>query len=349
MHPISEPYDLYNEDEDDIEGDSPFNPTQITQIAVIHSPSSLELVYRNNPHFFQEKSQLNKLITQCNIKNSAIKTLPGLNTEIQIEDIGKLWHLIEKSLFTKIILPVSWPLLTETYKTLNFFHRQNWARHSIVLFSDPAPIHRLNSPIGFLLGATVAHIQFLQKCGISQYTMTAFKAHIEQHFAQAALQIFTLGGTIDKDPLLTEPHVGDPIIATVLKQYQCAFNYKIESISRKDSQLLTSSDLEDLYIAINMTEASQDILITCGTDQMVAIAQSIQEGFGDSDRVIVFTGAMTPYWLQDPKLYDAPFNIAYALEAITHLEPGVYIAMNGQIFFPENTKKSASLKEFVEL
>ncbi len=323
--------------------------TDNSQIALMASPTSLELSYTNNPHFEYDQTQLQQLLKRCGIKSGRVHYCTALDKEASIQDIGSLWHHIEKSLYTRLMIPVSWPLLKESRETLKFFHHQSWARHSIILFSDPEPLHRLNSPAGCLLGATLAKTQLVSKCGVFTQSLQELDDKLTNNFSSHTLLALTMGGTIDKDPLVPEPHVGDPIINQLLSSQGLQYQLEIESICKKDSQQIHSNDLETLFDTLNMLNTDQPILITCGTDQMVQIARAVQEAFGEQGRLILFTGAMTPYWMNDPIRYDAPFNIGYALEALTHLKKGIYIAMNGQLFSPGKAKKVSAKNEFVAL
>ena len=60
-------------------------------------------------------------------------------------------------------------------------------------------------------------------------------------------------------------------------------------------------------------------------------------------KTIVLTGAMQPARVHSS---DAVFNIGCAVIAALMLEPGVYIAMHGQIFDPWKTRKNLSAQRF---
>jgi L-asparaginase len=49
------------------------------------------------------------------------------------------------------------------------------------------------------------------------------------------------------------------------------------------------------------------------------------------------------------KTSDAEFNLGVAIGAVQALPPGVYIAMNGQIFDPARVRKNRELKRFVPI
>ncbi len=51
----------------------------------------------------------------------------------------------------------------------------------------------------------------------------------------------------------------------------------------------------------------------------------------------MLTGSMQPARLRTS---DAVFNIGYAIAAVQLLPSGIYIAINGQIFDPHNSRKN---------
>jgi L-asparaginase len=53
--------------------------------------------------------------------------------------------------------------------------------------------------------------------------------------------------------------------------------------------------------------------------------------------VVVLTGSMSPARFRSS---DATFNIACAIGAVQTLPNGVYLAMNGRIFHPDNVCKN---------
>ena len=82
------------------------------------------------------------------------------------------------------------------------------------------------------------------------------------------------------------------------------------------------------------------ILITHGTDTMVETAQCLGEIPGK--RVVLF-GAMQPARM---RYSDALFNLGFAAAAVQILPPGVYLAMNGQIFDPSQVVKNRARGRF---
>ena len=91
------------------------------------------------------------------------------------------------------------------------------------------------------------------------------------------------------------------------------------------------------YIQINKCRTSRDrrIVITHGTDNLIetakfiAIKQQEDETNDLSNKTIVLVGAMRPQLFQNS---DANFNIGCAVGAARVLPPGIFIAMNGQVY-----------------
>lgn len=60
--------------------------------------------------------------------------------------------------------------------------------------------------------------------------------------------------------------------------------------------------------------------------------------------ILHFTGAMIPYEIANS---DALFNLGFAAGVAQLLAPGVYVAMNGQVFAWDNVQKNRSAGVFV--
>ena len=155
------------------------------------------------------------------------------------------------------------------------------------------------------------------------------------------IKIFTTGGTIDKIyfDIKSEFQIGEPLIEQLLNEANISFDYKSESILRKDSLDLTEDDRRMIVENIR-SDSSQRILVIHGTDTMVETAKML---IGLPEKIIVLTGSMQPARLRES---DAVFNIGYAIAAVQLLPSGVYIAMNGRIFDPHKTWKNIEFNRF---
>jgi L-asparaginase len=76
---------------------------------------------------------------------------------------------------------------------------------------------------------------------------------------------------------------------------------------------------------------------------MIQTALSLR---GIPQKTVVLTGSMQPARF---KVTDAVFNIGAAIGAVQSLPPGVYLAMNGQIFDPARVRKNREENRFEEM
>lgn len=155
------------------------------------------------------------------------------------------------------------------------------------------------------------------------------------------IRILTTGGTIDKVYFDQKSsfQVGEPQILEVLREVNVTVPYALTPLLRKDSLELTAADRELIRQAAQQAVESR-ILVTHGTDTMVETARALQ---GLEGKTIVLTGAMQPARFRQT---DAVFNIAAAFTAVQLLPPGVYIAMNGRLFDPEQVRKNVAANRF---
>lgn len=155
------------------------------------------------------------------------------------------------------------------------------------------------------------------------------------------IEIFTTGGTIDKIyyDAKSDYEIGDPQIAELLRDANLTVDYKVTSLLRKDSLELTDADRQLVREAVEKSVA-ENIVITHGTDTMIDTGKFLQRIAG---KTIVLTGAMQPARF---RFTDAIYNVASAITAAQALPPGVYIAMNGQIFDPQHSRKNVEMNRF---
>ena len=156
------------------------------------------------------------------------------------------------------------------------------------------------------------------------------------------IKILTVGGTIDKVYFdeSSKYQIGESVADEILKESNVTIKYEIESILKKDSLDLTEIDRKKIIDTI-LKDPHDKIIVTHGTDTMIKTAQLLSQK--PHNKVIVFTGSMQPARF---KSSDAVFNIGAAVIGVQILPTGVYIAMNGRIFDPNNSKKNVELKRF---
>jgi len=158
------------------------------------------------------------------------------------------------------------------------------------------------------------------------------------------IRFITTGGTIDKVyfDALSQYEVGDSPLRQILSEGLVEIDFDIVPLLQKDSLEMTTADRDKLrdYIA---KDAAQFYVITHGTDTMPETAEAL---LGLKGRTIVLTGALTPARFRST---DAVFNIGMAVAAVQVCKPGVYIAMNGQVFTAGEVRKNRAANRFEKL
>ena len=161
---------------------------------------------------------------------------------------------------------------------------------------------------------------------------------------QKKIKIFITGGTFDKEynELTGELYFKNSHMYELLELGRCRLDVDIETLMMVDS--IEMSKTERNYIIQKcIEEPIKQIIITHGTDTMVKTARILADAV--NDKTIVLTGAMIPVRFGSS---DGLFNMGSALSFVQALAPGVYIAMNGQIFNQENVRKNKKLGIFEE-
>ena len=148
--------------------------------------------------------------------------------------------------------------------------------------------------------------------------------------------VLTAGGTINKVyfDAKSEYEVGPPQVVEILREAHVTVDYAIESVLSKDSLDMTDEDRQSLRQRV-AADPCERIVITHGTDTMIQTTLSLR---GIPEKTIVLTGSMQPARF---KVTDAVFNIGTAIGAVQSLPPGVYLAMNGQIFDPARVRRTS--------
>ncbi|MDT0690924.1 asparaginase domain-containing protein [Salegentibacter sp. F188] len=153
------------------------------------------------------------------------------------------------------------------------------------------------------------------------------------------IHIITTGGTIGG---LDNDQKQNPrkISTNSLQAANVSFSFAIEEAFRKDSRSITPKDRDYLVERIQSSKA-QKVLITHGTFTMEETAKHL--GKLNLNKTIVLVGS---FILGASKNSDAPFNLGYAICALQFLKPGVYVAMNGDIFHWNNVRKNLKTNRF---
>ncbi len=147
------------------------------------------------------------------------------------------------------------------------------------------------------------------------------------------------GGTIDsyydgiKDTVI--PYI-DSIIPQYIQSLKLYIDTEFEQICMKDSRDLTVDDMESIKQTIEKSPHKY-FVITHGTYTMPDTARFLKANLKRSDQIIVITASMIPIVGFSPS--DGPFSLGFAIAQLDHLKPGVYVAINGKVFSPEEVMK----------
>ena len=166
---------------------------------------------------------------------------------------------------------------------------------------------------------------------------------------KSTIHFIITGGTIDsyyegtKDTVIPLAHSAIPAFVKSLRLYQ---NVEFTEICMKDSRSMTKKDIQKVINAIQKSPHKK-IIVTHGTYTMPDTARFLKAKLKRDDQTIIFTGAMIPLVGFAPS--DAPFNLGYSLAQLEHLPSGIYVAMNGRIFSPEEVAKLLSTGRFVSV
>ncbi|WP_417567183.1 asparaginase domain-containing protein [Marinobacter sp.] len=155
------------------------------------------------------------------------------------------------------------------------------------------------------------------------------------------IQIFTTGGTIDKVyfDANSEFEVGHTLLPELLSESNIHEGYRLRELMRKDSLEMNDADRQLVLEAVTECDCDR-IIITHGTDTMADTAATVS---GLKNKTIVLTGAMQPARMRRT---DAVFNVGFAWAAVQLLPPGVYIAMNGEVFEAGAVRKNLKAQRF---
>ena len=157
------------------------------------------------------------------------------------------------------------------------------------------------------------------------------------------------GGTIDsrydggKDTAIPNKESIIPSFIESLKLYQYA---EFTTVCMKDSRDLTSNDIENILKTVEKSPHTK-IIVTHGTYTMPDTARYLKANIKRKDQTIVLTGSAIPINGFSPS--DGPFSLGYAIAQLEHLKPGVYVAINGKVFSPEEIMKNISEARFYSI
>lgn len=153
------------------------------------------------------------------------------------------------------------------------------------------------------------------------------------------------GGTIDKDyPRKTKGYafeIDEPAVARILEKANPNFEFEVLTVLRKDSLEITEEDREKIFQACKDADGDR-IIVTHGTDTMIETARKLS---AIEDKTIILTGALLPERFSNS---EAMFNIGAAVGALSAVQNGVYVAMNGRIYPWDRCRRDLDTGWFVE-
>ena len=154
---------------------------------------------------------------------------------------------------------------------------------------------------------------------------------------QQALVFLSCGGTFEKVYFPEKGVLGfdHSRISEWAKTCRIAQPWRAETVMLIDSLEMNQAHRNQLAEKIKDT-AEDRIVVVHGTDTMVESAKTAMLRRRNT-QIIVFTGAMVPASQEGS---DALFNLGMAAAAAQILNPGVYVAMSGQIFSADKVRKN---------
>lgn len=157
------------------------------------------------------------------------------------------------------------------------------------------------------------------------------------------------GGTIDsyydgsKDTAVPNKESIIPSFVRSLKLYH---NTEFTTVCMKDSRDLNPEDLKNVLKTVEKSPYNK-IIITHGTYTMPDTARFLKTNLKRKDQTIVLTASIIPISGFSPS--DGPFSLGYAIAQLEHLQSGIYVAINGRVFSPEEVIKIISEARFTSI
>ncbi len=162
--------------------------------------------------------------------------------------------------------------------------------------------------------------------------------------------VIMTGGTIDAEAYDDTPRDivprSESAVPALLERMGVAKHCEFVPWRMKDSKDLTVAELEELADMIG-TAKQHYVLVTHGTDAMAENSRFVKQQLVDVDKVVVFTGAMTPL-AHGEKDSDGYANVIFAVDEMASLSHGVYVGMQGRWFEPDRLRKDFERKVFYE-
>lgn len=217
-----------------------------------------------------------------------------------------------------------------------------------------------------LLGTLAPHPQstprlgpLFQNLSLESTTTTPRPYHHDEQ--EQHIFFLQMGGTIDKDfstregcEIITDSAVREILAPPVYT----SFSHDIITVCRKSEsqdRISDDDDREELvrHLEVVKNKSTTDgskiqIIITHGMETLLETASYLdhhhQALMETTDMTIVFTGALRP---QKMRQSDAAFNLGVAIGALSALDSGIYIAMNGHVIKSSECRRDIQTGKFV--
>ena len=159
------------------------------------------------------------------------------------------------------------------------------------------------------------------------------------------LRLIATGGTFDKHYNELNGVLGfaESHMPEVIKRARLTIPVELQVLPLLDSLDMQDPDRQRVLDACQAS-SEKAIVIVHGTDTMPQTAAVL--GAANLGKTVVLTGAMIPYEIANS---DALFNLGFACGVAQTLAPGVYVAMNGQVFAWNNVTKNRAAGVFEPL
>lgn len=153
------------------------------------------------------------------------------------------------------------------------------------------------------------------------------------------------GGTFDGALKETGAVPTSTVVGAYLgRSIQPAFSYSLDIPFLKDSRDITEDDRSRIIDLLNQTQ-HELVVVTHGTFTLVQTAQRIASQLCGTSKTIIVIGSMIPF---EESWSDAAFNLGFACSAALLGAKGVWVAMHGRLWHPDEVMKNLASNKFVE-
>ena len=161
------------------------------------------------------------------------------------------------------------------------------------------------------------------------------------------IHLITTGGTIEK--IYSEQSGQLQNITAKIDRYLQSLRLpdtriEVTPLMNKDSLEMTDADRELVLAVVKVKATEAPVVITHGTDTMVATGRLLKSRLEGLTYPIILTGAMTPLGFERS---DGLQNLTEGLLAARILGAGVWIVIHNQVFDVDRVRKDRENARFV--